>query len=249
MRCRRRSQRLCPTLFVAALVSTCSAPGSLFAEEVSSTGKTAFAVKVNGERVAYHTFGIYVLPGKRVSMEFPAEGGERGFDVVLPSLTSTGARRPSWIAPQEPGIYPIDIRWRGSGETMRLNIFVLVPFRPGQDETLEGYRIGRLPPSFPQVDFEDGVASGRPAEAEKGNCISSRQWSCGVFRIESLLGNRVLFALGCLVRRLQTISVTRMVSGGEGGNRGARPGKSNAGQVVSNRGARSTETAFTCEQG
>lgn len=137
----------CLTLLTSVLLLIWASPLRLAAQEVYSAGKISFAVEVQGEHVPYRTFGVYVLPGGKVSLEFLAEGGLRGLEIAVPqaSLTGSGARRRTWRAPKEPGIYPIEIRSLESGETMLLNVFVMIPFRPGEDETLEGYRIGKYP--------------------------------------------------------------------------------------------------------
>lgn len=45
-----------------------------------------------------------------------------------------------WAAPETPGLH--EIVFEQTGETIRLNVFVLTPFANGQQDRLNGYRIG-----------------------------------------------------------------------------------------------------------
>ena len=60
-------------------------------------------------------------------------------------MSSPAPRRWVWTAPGEPGVYPLVVRQRESGEQILLNGFVLVPASRVERERLNGYRIGAYP--------------------------------------------------------------------------------------------------------
>jgi hypothetical protein len=110
-------------------------------------GKVSFAVSVRDETVDYGVFAGTVLPGgvlpvavraKPVSGVFEAEttGGE---------LREAGPGKWQWTAPKQVGLYSLTIRSKNTGESMRLNLFVLVPRTQVQDGSLNGYRIDSYP--------------------------------------------------------------------------------------------------------
>lgn len=76
-----------------------------------------------------------VMPGASLRIETQAEA-----TADIGSLSREG---PAWLwqAPAEPG--RAELRFSQAGDRIRLNIFILTPFVNGQDESLEGYRIGR----------------------------------------------------------------------------------------------------------
>lgn len=122
-------------------------PKPLLAENSFSSERAGFAIRVNGELIPYRTFGVYVLPGKVLSFDVSVDGSTRDYDVVplAASATLGGTRKSTWKAPQTPGMYPLEIRLRFTKESVRLNVFVMVPYRPSQHQVIEGYRIGRYP--------------------------------------------------------------------------------------------------------
>jgi hypothetical protein len=110
-------------------------------------GHAGFTVKVRGETCPYRVFGVYVLPGE--SLPISVIDGEEGsaFEIVAEkgTIRRDGPARWSWDAPERTGLYVVEVRRRGSGERIRLNIFVMVPHERLEGETLNGYRIGSYP--------------------------------------------------------------------------------------------------------
>ncbi len=133
---------------VAALgVALALAPGAPAIADGFSAETASFTVKVGGERNRYRIFGTYVLPGERLSLEVIEADAGAEFELRVPSGTPRRISRRgwSWRVPEEPGLYPAEIRHHSPEEVMQLNVFVLRPYRRGQGEHLEGYRIGSYP--------------------------------------------------------------------------------------------------------
>lgn len=113
-----------------------------------TTGKAGFAVRVRDEVIDYRTFGIYVMPGEVVDLEVvapPDPAGDYLLDAPQGELLAASATGWSWRAPRTPGLYPLALAAPGTGGTMQLQVFVLVPATQMRGELLNGYRIGRYP--------------------------------------------------------------------------------------------------------
>lgn len=102
----------------------------------------SFSVRVKGENIPYRVFGLFVMPGERVLLEIAKEGAG-AFEVISGDglVESSPPDGWYWTAPAVRGLFPIKVIDHISNDTMTLNAFVLVPYE--QQETLEGYRIGR----------------------------------------------------------------------------------------------------------
>jgi len=111
------------------------------------SGKLAFPVRVRGEISSYREFAVSVLPEAVLSVEVACGSGAAPFEAAASagSLHSNGPRKWEWKAPAAAGLYPLTIRSSGSGETMRLNAFVLVPSARVRDGRLNGFRIDAYP--------------------------------------------------------------------------------------------------------
>lgn len=104
--------------------------------------RLAEPLRVNGLRVPYPEFAIYVMPGSRLSLALaqasPAEVRFAGFSGELGSS--------ELYAPQTPGLYPAHVRNVRLGEEATLNVFVLTPEQEVDEQgVLNGYRIGNYP--------------------------------------------------------------------------------------------------------
>ncbi|HDQ45194.1 MAG TPA: hypothetical protein ENN17_06845 [bacterium] len=112
-----------------------------------STGKSGFTVRVKGEIVPYRIFALFVLPGETLIFEALAPPG-RGrliLETAAGKAVSTAAGTWRWRAPEESGLVPVRIFHPQTADSMRLNIFVMVPFGRLEGEYLNGYRIGSYP--------------------------------------------------------------------------------------------------------
>lgn len=125
----------------------CAAAAASVSASGFSDGRIGFAVSV-GEVVSdYSVLGVFVLPRETLSISVidPPRGRTFTLDADGGSLTSRSATSWSWLAPEDPGHYPIEVGRTDTEDAMRLNIFVLVPFETLQGDRLEGYRIGSYP--------------------------------------------------------------------------------------------------------
>lgn len=105
--------------------------------------KARFSVQFSDEVIPYRVFGVYVMPGDNVplSVLFAEQAGGYRVEAAGGTVAPVTNRSFRWLAPDEPGLYPITVTDTTSNETIRLNAFVLTPHDPGQ-ERLNGYRIG-----------------------------------------------------------------------------------------------------------
>ena len=85
-----RSHHRCLSILTSVLLSIWVSPTHLAAGDEYPSGRTSFAVKLNGELVPYQSFGIYVLPGGEVSLEVLTEGGMREVEITVPQASLTG---------------------------------------------------------------------------------------------------------------------------------------------------------------
>jgi hypothetical protein len=112
-----------------------------------SPEKAGFSVKSKDELSPYRVIGVFVLPRETLTLEVP--GKDRTDEFVLQSAagisTRTGPRSWRWQAPPEKGLYPVIIKHPATGDSVTLNVFVMVPMSACEGEFLNGYRIGRYP--------------------------------------------------------------------------------------------------------
>lgn len=110
-------------------------------------GRASFSVRFRNETNPYRVFGVFVLPGEKLPLEAVAAAEESRYEVrpTAGELRSAGRGRWEWTAPTEPGLYPIRIQQEAPRDSIRLNVFVMVPFDRIDGGYLDGYRIGQYP--------------------------------------------------------------------------------------------------------
>lgn len=113
-------------------------------------GKAGFLAKYKGESSAYRVNAVFLMPGERLEVRIgSADSGAFRLDDAWGRGAAAGGRAWSWTAPDSAGLYPIVVRRAGGAtadaDSMRFNIFVLVPASAMSGEYLQGYRIGRYP--------------------------------------------------------------------------------------------------------
>jgi len=111
---------------------------------------SGFALNVGGQVYEWNVIGRFVMPGETLSLALP-DSGNPGWAVSAGRLVEAGPHSVGWVAPQEPGLYPIAVT-SGSALTT-VNVFVKVPFDSLKDGRLHGYRIGRYPKTNPFPSF------------------------------------------------------------------------------------------------
>ncbi len=116
-----------------------------------SPGKAGFSLRFKDIVSSYQVLGVYLLPGEALDIEaLPSAPGDQ-FMMSAPKERSNqiSPGKWSWKAPRERGLYPLRISSRRSGDSILLNVFVMVPRRVMRGNTIKGYRIG----SYPQKPF------------------------------------------------------------------------------------------------
>jgi len=109
--------------------------------------RSSFSVLINGLEFPYRTCSVFLLPGEEVSVQVPPDKSDRTYTTTASqNLIQTQSTR-SWRvkAPQDPGISTVLISEDGTGEKLKINVFVLVPFEKIKNGQLNGYPIGEYP--------------------------------------------------------------------------------------------------------
>jgi hypothetical protein len=135
---------------------------------------TGFSVKFKEEVTPFPLLGMFVLPGKRVTLEVEPKIPDRSYSAQAfeGALEQLAGNRWQWTAPEQSGLYPVLLRDPVSGETVTLNAFVMLPAPAGP--TLNGFRIGR----YERRPFRGDSAYRRPTgfvevtETNRGTLVS-----------------------------------------------------------------------------
>jgi len=119
-----------------------------------------FSVRMGDATSDYRTFGFFVLPGETSKIEartatetinaYDLSGQSEG------SATRVALNQWQWKAPEQSGLYPLTVTQKETGETMTLNVFVLIPLNAVRGGALNGYRIGHYPKAKPGYDLPKG---------------------------------------------------------------------------------------------
>ena len=135
---------LLTALAAALLVSGATPPTTYF-----DPGKAPFVVLFGDEVVPYRIFGMPVMPGESYEVSAVAPD-ERRF--VLRASAGAPERRGApednrwlWTAPENPGLYRLEVVHPVTAEAITLNMFVMVPLDRAEGGKVNGYRIGSYP--------------------------------------------------------------------------------------------------------
>lgn len=145
MRTQKRSSGVDGRLLAA--ISICLVWCSPAASETSlfSSGKVGFSVRYKNEVSSYRVNGVSVLPGQTLSIEvLDSDADQHEVEASGGSLARQSSKAWIWTAPREAGLNRLDVR-QVPGDTITLNVFVMVPYDRIHDERLNGYRIGAYP--------------------------------------------------------------------------------------------------------
>jgi len=124
------------------------------AQEISANDETAFdaqkagfAVKYKDVITPYRVIGAFVLPGEKLILE--VMNGKDNTTYTFRAEEGKAIRKADntwqWESPGQSGSYALTITDNGSGETILLNVFVMVPYKKIEEDRLNGYRIGKYP--------------------------------------------------------------------------------------------------------
>jgi len=142
--------RLFLTILTAALAAGSVRAANLADAAVRQKVDPAFRVEVNGYSYAWSAIGRFVLPGETLRLGTAGYTDNSGWVASGGELVDAGDRT-LWVAPEEPGFYPL-IATSGSA-TKTINAFVMVPYDSMKKGYLKGVRIGRYPASSPFPNF------------------------------------------------------------------------------------------------
>ncbi len=110
--------------------------------------REAVAVVVDGRMIPYQTFAIYLMPGQQFEVLF--QGLQSDGEVFWNGQT-TRLSEGQLVAPDTPGLYPMQVQPGFETQARQLNVFVMTPAsQVTADKRLNGYRIG----SYPQTPYK-----------------------------------------------------------------------------------------------
>ena len=123
-------------------------------------GNVGFHVQFREEVISHEVMGVFVLAGEHLSIRAWDYESQSRFILESESgyTTEVDVNRWIWIAPEEPGLYPVRILQPQSQESITLNIFVMVPMDRVENGFLNGYRIG----SYPKERYKNLLAYTMP---------------------------------------------------------------------------------------
>jgi hypothetical protein len=136
---------------IAALAGVGSG-SPLSGEVVRRALGTKFSIAVNGYEYQWDNIGRFVMPGDTLRLEVRGTTASSGFVASGGELTEVDGVT-CWIAPSDPGLYPIMV---SNGPALKhINVFVMVPYSElDKKGYLRGVRMGRYPAASPFPNFK-----------------------------------------------------------------------------------------------
>jgi len=110
-------------------------------------GKAGFRIKFKNEISTYRILAIFVLPQEQLHLQALNSKDQAAFKLKATQGNIITEKPDQWLwqAPAKPGLYPITILHSSGQDSMRLNIFVMVPFDSVEKGRLKGCYIGDYP--------------------------------------------------------------------------------------------------------
>ena len=126
----------------------------LSAAEAFDPGKASFSLSYKDETSPYRINAVFLMPGETLDLKVRDDDGS--FSLRGPAGDSQGGEAWKWLAPREPGLYPLRVIRESpqplaspkpleGSDTVLLNAFVMTPATAMQGEYLETFRIGSYP--------------------------------------------------------------------------------------------------------
>lgn len=106
--------------------------------------EASFAVQFKDIVSPYRVMAAFVMPGEEMEVEVLVPDPAASYEAEAEdgSLYPVSETKWRWQAPDGAGLYPIHIDEIPSGESVTINVFVMVPYDL-DDQDLNGYRIGQ----------------------------------------------------------------------------------------------------------
>lgn len=111
------------------------------------SGRASFALAVHDFEIQHRIMSLSLLPGEAIDVNVPRRH-RSGQYAIRPGTVPAQQKSPhSWTltAPRQAGSYAVTVHRSQPADSIRLNIFVLVPFNQIKKGYLNGYRIGDYP--------------------------------------------------------------------------------------------------------
>jgi hypothetical protein len=108
-------------------------------------GKASFSLSYKDETSPYRVNAAFVLPGETLELAVEDPRGEAfTLSEGASGIPASGRAKWAWIAPRDPGRHALVVRKSG-GDSVAMNVFVMVPASQAEDGYLGSYRIGKYP--------------------------------------------------------------------------------------------------------
>jgi hypothetical protein len=109
--------------------------------------KAGFAVKFRDEVTPYRVTAVFVMPEDNLTLEVVDVNADTECTLAATegNVALIDDNRWRWEAPAKAGLYPITIAEPDLGDSICLNVFVMVPYGRIEGDCLNGYRIGKYP--------------------------------------------------------------------------------------------------------
>lgn len=107
-------------------------------------GRSAFSVRFGDEVISHRVMAVSVMADSSVEVSVDPEVGDDTYEIRGPENSVRAVRSASWSfsAPSTPGLYPLTITNSASGDSVKIQVFVLTPWARERND-LNGYRLGR----------------------------------------------------------------------------------------------------------
>lgn len=175
-----------------------------------ASGRSAFAVRFRERLLAYRIMGASALPGE--SVPITVEGSDAQsyrLSYAAGDVVARGTGSWLWRAPEEPGIYALQVFDPGSFEFVHVNVFVLHPSTRVEGGLLNGYRIGSYPARAlggrPEYEPPRGFIEVTPEQEE---VLVSPHFTVGQFLCKQPGEPKYLVLTHALVLKLEAILET-----------------------------------------
>jgi len=109
--------------------------------------KATFSLKFKDAVSAYRIMSVFVLPGETITFEALGMNQKNHYEWSVPAgvIKEISSNKWNWNAPGETGLYSVKVINRESLESMKINVFVMLPYNQLKGEYINGYRIGTYP--------------------------------------------------------------------------------------------------------